>query len=96
MLIAATVRSSTPSTWALTSFSLSAVAALGNRNLSAGSRTSFTFLGGGAGGGGGGGGGATRTGASGPRRGTQATGALRISPNTRKILTVEFTVISRG
>jgi hypothetical protein len=56
MLIAATVRSSTPGTNALASFSLSALAALGSRNFSAGSRTSFTFLAGGGGGGGGGGG----------------------------------------
>jgi hypothetical protein len=67
MLIAAMVLSSTPGTSALTSFSLSAVATWGKRNLSASSRTSFTFLRGGAGGGGGGGGRATGTSISGGR-----------------------------
>ena len=97
MLIGAMVLSSTPGTSALTIFSLSAMATLGKRNLSASNRTSFTFLGGGAGGGGGGGEGATAAGNPGGRwLEAQPASAVSINSDTRKILTAEFTVISKG
>jgi hypothetical protein len=97
MLIAATVFSSTPGTRALASFSLSALATLGNRNFSAGIRTSFTCLGGGCGGGGGGGGRARGTGGGGGGGlEAQPGNVVSTSPDTRKSLTVEFTVISKG
>jgi len=97
MLIAATVLSSTPGTKAFASFSLSAVATLGSKNFSAGSRTSFTFLAGGAGGGGGGGGTMTASGVGGGGGlEAQPGNVVSTSPDTRKSLTVEFTVISKG
>ena len=95
MLIAATVLSSTPGTKAFASFSLSAVATLGSKNFSAGSRTSFTFLAGGAGGGGGGTMTASGVGGGGGLE-AQPGNVVSTSPDTRKSLTVEFTVISKG